>query len=114
MQPCGRQKVKIQLPPEKQKTTDEGRSEPSASPKPPPIVREQQPQSWSAGAYLAISEMQDLQDQLGELVKLAVGQKLELYIRINLSGQGNQPVPSETVEKINALLGEVSEQLKLM
>ena len=58
--------------------------------------------------------MQDLQDQLGELVKLAVGQKLELYVRIDLSGQDGQPVPRETVEKINELLGEVSEQLKLL
>ena len=107
-------KVKLQLPPEKQKTTSEDRSEAFAGTKPPPIVREAQPQSWSAGAYLEVSQMQDLQDQLGELVKLAVGQKLELYVRINLSGQGDQPVPSETVEKINALLGEVSEQLKLI
>jgi hypothetical protein len=95
------------------KAGDTSESEPESPTKPPPKVREQSPQSWSAGAYLALNEMQDLQDQLGEIERLAVGQKLELYVRIELSGKDNQPVPTETVEKINALLSEVSEQLKL-
>lgn len=105
--------AKIHLPPEKQAPAGESKPDYTASPKPATTIRETLPQSWSAGAYLDISEMQDLQEQLGELVKLTVGQKLDLYVRIDLSGKDNEPVPTETVEKINALLGEVSEHLKL-
>jgi uncharacterized protein len=109
-------KVRIHLPPEKTTSYGVNEQDAPASPRPNPTIREHppQPQSWRAGASLDISQMQDLHDQLGELVKLAVGQKLELYVRIDLSGQDGQPVPSETVEKINALLGEVSEQLQLL
>jgi hypothetical protein len=105
--------VKIQLPPAK--PVAPGAKEPGFPDrqKPPVMIHEPLPQSWSAGTYLDISEMQDLQDQLGELYKLAVGYKLELYVRIELSGEDNQPVPSETVEKINELLEQVSKHLKL-
>jgi hypothetical protein len=106
--------VKILLPPAPSAASSESTSSYTPTPpKPPAQVHEQAPRSWTAGAYLDISEISDLHDQLGELVKLAVGQELEFYVRIELSGQENQPIPTETVEKINALLGEVSEHLKL-
>lgn len=105
--------AKIQLPPAKPVVTSASTSQYSTTSQPLPTVHEQLPQSWIAGAYLDISEMQDLQDRLGELVKLTVGQTLELYVRVELSGKENQPVPAETIEKINALLAEVSEHLKL-
>lgn len=112
--------VKIVLPVEKGPPTSggtpigEGALSTPPTPQPPlHVVREQPSRSWTAGAYFNLNTIQDLYDRLGELEKQAVGQQLALYVRIELSGKDNQPVPAETVENINALLSEVSEQLKL-
>lgn len=105
--------VKIHLPLPKPAATGGSELAFPTTAKSATMVHEQLTQSWIAGAYLDLNEMQELYERLGDLVKLAVGQDLELYVRIELSGKENQPVPGETVEKINILLGEVSEQLKL-
>jgi hypothetical protein len=62
-----------------------------------------------AEADLAIYEIQDLADILGDLGTAAAGYPLDFHVRITL---GNEP-PDEVVDEINALLKEVSNKLQL-
>lgn len=101
-------RAKIQLPPEQIR---EDKPELTSNPM-PSIVYERLPQKRIAGAYLDIGEMQDLTEQLGNLTRIAVGQNLAFYVRVELSGKENQQVPDEVVEKINQVLGEISEKLE--
>jgi hypothetical protein len=64
-----------------------------------------------AAADLEIGQFQDLADQLGEVKRAAAGFELKLHVRIELSG--TKPVPAEVVDRINELLGQVSDIIKL-
>ena len=64
-----------------------------------------------ADAPLQVEEIQDLYDQLGDLVKAAVGLNLQFRLRIELGPASR--VSDETVDRVNALLSEVSEKLRL-
>lgn len=105
--------VKILLPSALSPSTGRNTSVNEPAPEPPTLVHRRQSQNWIAGAYLDVVEISDLHDRLGDLVKLTVGQELEMYVRLELTGKDGQPVPIETIEKINALLKGVSEHLKL-
>ena len=60
---------------------------------------------------LEANGIQDLAEQIPELTKAAVGTSLKFNIRIEFGGE-TTPNP-EAVEKINELLAEVSDKLKL-
>ncbi len=64
-----------------------------------------------AEAPLEANGIQDLADQIPEIAQAAVGSQLKFNIRIELGGD-TAPDPS-AVEKINALLSEVSDDLAL-
>ena len=65
----------------------------------------------TAEAVLEANGIQDLADHVPEIAKAAVGNDLKFSVRIELGGKG--PPPSEAVEKINALLADVSDTLRL-
>ena len=65
----------------------------------------------SAEAVLEADRIQDLADQMPELLKAAVGNDLKFTVRIEVGGE-SAPSP-EAVAKINDLLAEVSENLRL-
>ena len=64
-----------------------------------------------AEAPLEANGIQDLADQIPDMAQAAVGSALKFNVRIELGGD-TAPDP-EVVEKINALLSEVSDDLKL-
>ena len=64
-----------------------------------------------AEAVLEADQIQDLADQMPELLKAAVGNELRFTVGIEVGG-ATAPSP-EVVEKIKALLAEVSEDLRL-
>ena len=64
-----------------------------------------------AEAVLEADQIQDLADQMPELLKAAVGNELRFTVGIEVGGE-TAPSP-EAVEKINDLLAEVSEDLRL-
>jgi hypothetical protein len=64
-----------------------------------------------AEALIETYEIQNLSEQVSELTRAAIGLDLKFHIRVEL---GSTPPPSEeAVAKINQLLQEVSEQLRL-
>lgn len=90
------QNVKLQLP--------KKGSEPPLPPAPTPGTR-------VAEAELRPSEVQDFADSIGKLIEAAAGQKIKFRIRIEVGGPGT---PSEDLlAKLNKLLGDVSDDLKL-
>ena len=64
-----------------------------------------------ATADLEAHGIQDLAEQIPEITKAAVGTDLNFNIRVEFGGE--TPPDPDTVKKINALLAEVSENLKL-
>ena len=64
-----------------------------------------------AEAPLEANGIQDLADQIPGITQAAVGSELKFNVRIEL-GRDTAPDPA-VVEKINALLSEVSDDLKL-
>jgi hypothetical protein len=64
-----------------------------------------------AEAALGIEEIQSLSDAIGDLTKTAVGLNLQFRLRVEL-GPASQ-VSDETIAKINELLSEVSDKLRL-
>ena len=80
-----------------------GKIDPPKPPKPPGLL--------VAEAVLEVNGIQDLADQVPEIAKAAVGNNLQFNVRVELGGE-TAPDP-ETVEKINELLSEVSDKLKL-
>ena len=65
----------------------------------------------SAEAILETHGIQDLAEQIPSIAKAAVGNTIRFNVRIELEGE---TVPdAKTVEAVNALLSEVSEELKL-
>jgi len=64
-----------------------------------------------AEAVLEANGIQDLADQIPDIAKAAVGNDLKFNLRIEFGGE-TAPDP-EAVDKINTLLSEVSDELKL-
>ncbi len=64
-----------------------------------------------AEAVLEADQIQDLADQVPELLKAAIGNDLKFTVRVEVGGE-NTPAP-EALEKINKLLADVSEDLRL-
>ena len=64
-----------------------------------------------AEALLEANSIQDLADQIPDIAKAAVGNELKFNIRVEFGGE-TVPDP-EAVKKINELLSEVSDKLKL-
>ncbi len=77
----------------------------------PPVVRESVPGVLVAEAPLRVDEIQNLNDAIADLVKAAVGLNLQFHVRIEL-GPASQ-VSDAMLEKINELLSEVSQKLRL-
>lgn len=101
--PCefaGAQHVVFQVPAARE--LDEERVEPY-KPKPKGLL--------VAEAMLLANGIQDLSDQVPDLVKAAVGHDLKFHLRVEFGGE--TPPEADAVEQINALLAEVSEELKL-
>ena len=97
--PCdfsGAQSVKLKVAAEAPKTAQT----PAAKPR----------ESLTTEADLKPNQIQDLADQIGEIVKLAAGYDLKFRLQVELGGSN---VPKNVVEKINSLLGEISDQLTL-
>jgi len=69
------------------------------------------PGTLVAEAPLQVEEIQDLYDQLGDLVKATVGLNLRFHVRIELGPASR--TSDETIDKVNDLLSEVSDKLKL-
>ena len=99
--PCdlaGARHVVLRVP-----STQPGRIDPPKTPKPPGLL--------VAEAVLEANGIQDLADQVPDIAKAAVGNNLRFNLRVEFGGE-TAPDP-ETVEKINELLSEVSDKLKL-
>ena len=64
-----------------------------------------------AEAMLLAIGIQDLSDQVSDLVIAAVGHNLKFHLRVEFGVE--MPPEPDAVEQINALLAEVSEELKL-
>ena len=69
------------------------------------------PALLTAEAVLEANGIQDLADQIPDIAKAAVGNDLKFNVRVEFGGQ--EPPPADAVEKINELLAEVSDTLKL-
>jgi uncharacterized protein len=77
----------------------------------PPTLHERGLEILVAIAVLQPNEIQNLNDQLGDLVKAAVGLNLQFQLRVELGPAAK--LSHETVDKVNTLLSEVSEKLAL-
>lgn len=64
-----------------------------------------------AEAALLANEIQDLAEQIPEILTATVGRELKFRLRVELGGE--PPPDSGAVERINELLAQVSEELKL-
>ena len=62
-----------------------------------------------ATAYLKPGEIQDFADQIGDIGNAAVGYDLKIQVRVEVGGDGKRP-PDDVVAKLNARLGEASEE----
>ena len=65
----------------------------------------------TAEATLEASGIQDLADQIPELTKAAIGNTLMFNVRVQF--EGTDPRDVEVVDRINRLLSEVSDDLRL-
>ena len=65
----------------------------------------------TAEAVLEANGIQDLADQVPEIAKAAVGNDLRFNVRVEFGGE--EPPSAEAVDRINALLAEVSDVLRL-
>ena len=83
------------------KARDRGR-QPYAT-KPPGLL--------TAEAMLEANGIQDLADQIPEITKAAIGNTLRFSVRVEL--EGTSPPDAEAVDRINQLLSEVSDDLRL-
>ena len=104
--PCeypGAQSVKLRVP---SKDTTPTPVVPTPTP-----VQSPRPGVRVAEADLRPNEIQDLAEVIGDLTGAAVGSELNFHLRIELSGDG--PVKDDLIEKLNKILQEVNDKLKL-
>jgi hypothetical protein len=64
-----------------------------------------------AEAELRLNELQDLSDSIANIRPAALGFDLKFRVRLELSGASRPP--ADVVAKINLLLQEISEKLRL-
>ncbi len=76
----------------------------------PPVI-EKKPGVVVADADLTPAQIQDLADQVGELARVAVGYEVRMHFRIEVGGA--KQLPPELLARLNGLLGEVAEDLRL-
>lgn len=76
-------------------------------PPPPPVA----PGTLVAQAELRPDEIQNMAESMGDLLKAAAGLKLKFSLRIELSGDGE--IGNETAGKVNDVLAEVADGLRL-
>ena len=101
--PCdlaGARHVVLTIPPAK--PPDRGGGWPPAAHRPGVLTAE---------AVLQANGIQDLADQIPAIARAAVGHDLKFNLRVELGGEG--PAAAEAVAKINELLSEVSDDLRL-
>jgi len=80
---------------------------PENTPPPPTSNRS----SYSTRAQISTVELQDLADAVDELTQASIGSDLSFELRIELSGD---ELPSEdVVERLNKILQQISERLRL-
>jgi hypothetical protein len=89
---------------------------PVASPPPQPPKPVQPPTppkkgSLTAAASLRPHQVQELAEQIPALTKAAVGLDISFYLGIEISN--SSALPEEVIEKINQVLQQVSDELKL-
>lgn len=78
---------------------------------PPPMpVQPLKPGVRVAEADLRPSEIQDLADVIGELTAAAAGNELKFHLRIELGGEVTPQ--NETIEKLNKIFKDISDDLK--
>ena len=65
----------------------------------------------TAEAELEASGIQDLSDQIPDIMKTAVGTGIKFTVRIELGGE--TPPDTDKLEKLNKILSEISDKLKL-
>lgn len=82
---------------------------PQAAPPPPPPPPK--PGLLVAEAELRPNEIQDLADQIAEIAKIAAGFELRFRLRVELST--GQKSANDLVDRLNALLAEISTKLRL-
>ena len=64
-----------------------------------------------AKAELRLNELQDLADSIANIRQATVGYDLKFHLRLELSGTSRPP--DDVVAKINLLLQDISEKLRL-
>jgi len=99
--PCdyaGAAAVKLALPARKEVGVKES----------PPSLK---PGVLSAESELRASQIQDLAEKIAEITRHAVGLDLKFRLRIELGGA--QPPPNDVVAKLNQILKEIAENLRL-
>jgi len=80
------------------------RPSPQPTPAPKPGVR-------IARAELRPAQIQDLADQISEITRVAAGLDLKFRIEVELDGSGTNA--TDVIEKLNAMLTSIAEDLKL-
>ena len=85
---------------------------PEASPiPPPPPPPPRRPGVLTAEAELSSSQLQDLADAVGDILKLAVPHQLKFTVKLELGGDATPD--DKKVEAINSQLAKISDSLKL-
>lgn len=69
------------------------------------------PGIYRTTAQLKPSQIQDLADVMGDIVKAAAGQELKFTLTVELGG--GEPVPEEVRDRLNEILGSVDSTMKL-
>jgi hypothetical protein len=109
---AGARNVRLSLPQEQPARSTSASASTSA---PPTVLRESvvvaSPGQLIAEANLKDYEIQNLADLIGELTKETVGLKLTFHLRVELGPTSE--VSEATLAKVNELLAEVSEELRL-
>lgn len=108
--PCdhlGSQAVKLKVP----KVPNQSGGSPISSPPVAEDLGQYQPHLKRAVATLTTGQIQDLADQIGDIVKAAVGIDLQFKLQIQLDN--SEHVPPEKLVELNALLQHVSTDLEL-
>ncbi len=78
-------------------------------PPPPPLPR--RPGVLTAEAELSLSQLQDLADAVGDILKSAVPHQLKFTVKLELGGDATPD--NKKVEAINSQLAKISDSLKL-